>query len=57
MSKSKAAVGDWVRFYQDMKMVIGVIQYVGEDEIGGDVYFDTDVGRIKEKYVLERRGA
>lgn len=47
-------VGDWVRFYQNGIMVIGVVQYVQKDLLGYWVA-KTDIGSVDVRYVLEKR--
>ena len=50
--------GDWVRFYQDGKMVIGVVQYTEKDLYSSDLKVKTDIGCLRDYEVLEvrRRG-
>lgn len=48
--------GDWVRFYQNGRIVVGVVQYVQPRHERQD-YIQTDIGAIKESYVLEVRRA
>lgn len=55
MSKRIAKVGDWVRFYQGGKLVIGVVAYRVKDDVLGGWELMTDVGTIDEKYVQEIR--
>ena len=47
-------VGSWIRFYQNGKMVIGVVQYLEKDLLG---YWNakTDIGMVDTRYVLEAR--
>lgn len=47
-------VGDWVRFYQGGRLVVGIVQYV-QPRIDRQDYVQTDIGAIKESYVLEVR--
>jgi hypothetical protein len=49
---------DWVRFYRDGALVIGVVQYVRPDEIiSSRIHVHTDVGTVWAASVLEvRRG-
>jgi hypothetical protein len=61
--KNKPKPGDWVRFYRDARMVIGVVQYVGpvlSVSIHGDFADDedvlTDIGSVTVDGVLEIRG-
>ena len=52
----KVNTGDWVRFYQAGKLVIGVVQYITPDEFdstNNDVA--TDVGVINEGDIVEKR--
>lgn len=53
----KPGCGDWVRFYQDGKLVIGVVQYVKEAESWSSHRWDvsTDVGLTSDDAILERR--
>ena len=50
-------VGDWVRFYRNGQMVIGVVQYIAEKSalLGTDLF--TDQGSVDVKHVLEIRRA
>lgn len=48
-------VGDWVRFYQSGKMVIGVVQYLEKDLLGYMIA-KTDIGSCDTRYILEARG-
>jgi hypothetical protein len=52
----KANIGDWVRFYQNGVMVIGVIQYITKDILGKQKY-NTDIGEVSEDYIFEVRKA
>jgi hypothetical protein len=48
--------GDWVRFMQDGKLIIGVVQYL--IPASTDVYYDevvTDAGIVQERHILEVR--
>lgn len=47
-------VGDWVRFYKDGRLYIGVVEYI-RDTILGYKEFQTDIGTVREDYVLEVR--
>lgn len=49
-------VGDWVRFYQNGLLVIGVVQYIEEPGSLGSV-ISTDIGSVYDKYVIELRRA
>lgn len=53
-SKLNAKVGDWVRFYQNNHLVIGVVQYTVKDSLGY-MQLKTDLGSVDERYVLEVR--
>ncbi len=35
--------GDWIRFYSDGRLVIGVVQYVSKNVLG-ELEFHTDIG-------------
>jgi len=48
--------GDWVRFYQDGKLVIGVVQYTW-DRTGGYPVVGTDIGALDKTEILEHRPA
>jgi hypothetical protein len=48
-------VGDWVRFYQGGKLVIGVVQYAEKDLLGYMIA-KTDIGVVDVRYILEARG-
>lgn len=50
------SVGDWVRFYQSGKLVVGVVQYLDEDLLGYMIA-KTDIGAIDVRYILETRSA
>jgi hypothetical protein len=52
----KIKVGDWVRFYHDGKMVIGVVQYTVKDDLLGYMTAQTDIGAVDFRYILEVRG-
>jgi hypothetical protein len=52
----KAQVGDWVRFYQNGELVVGVVQYTTRT-ILGHVEYNTDRGVVSDEYVLEVRKA
>lgn len=53
----KPKVGEWVRFYRDGRMVIGVIQYVrpAASWSASRWQADTDFGTIESRNILERR--
>ena len=46
--------GDWVRFYQSGKLVIGQVEYITKG-ITGRYEIKTDIGSITEDYVFEVR--
>lgn len=49
-------VGDWVRFYRDGALVIGVVQYRRKQELyPTEMELLTDIGAVNEKHVQERR--
>ena len=50
----KVKVGDWVRFYQDGILVIGVVQYMEKDILGYTIA-KTEIGSIDIRYILEVR--
>lgn len=57
--KAKAVVGDWVRFRQAGRLVVGVVQYVAKPEHywQGEAIYQTDIGEVDDASVLEvRRG-
>jgi len=52
----KYPLGSWVRFYQEGKMVVGVVQYVLEKQSWEPTYtYLTDLGPFQETAVLEAR--
>lgn len=52
----KAKEGDWVRFYQNGKMVIGVVQYITQRRTAPWVEEAmTDTGVCDLDYILEVR--
>ncbi len=55
VDKPKAKVGDWIRFYEAGKLVIGVIEYITIGSILNDVTYNTNIGNVDEEYVLEIR--
>jgi hypothetical protein len=56
MSEPKYKVKQWVRFYKDNRMVIGVVEYVIQDRAySGEFNYQTDMGQISEQYILEAR--
>lgn len=49
--------GDWVRFYQNGALVIGVVQYVRQDDtFSSRFHVHTDIGSVWASEVLECRG-
>ena len=48
-------VGDWVRFYREGKLVIGVVQYIGHKDCLGNKEISTDNGVVREDYIKEIR--
>ncbi len=52
-------VGDWVRFYQNGDLVIGVVQYIRRNEFPRDPKPTalTDIGAIEFHYIVECRRA
>ena len=46
-------VGDWVRFYQNGKLVIGQVEYIREGKFTGEKEYHTDIGRTT--HILEYR--
>lgn len=52
-------VGDWVRFYRDGRLVVGVVQYIDNGPYDvRDPYarsLETDNGSVSTYDVLERR--
>jgi hypothetical protein len=51
----KATVGQWVRFYRNGALVIGVVQYVRVDPVNSEREYQTDNGAVDEDGVLEVR--
>lgn len=49
-------VGDWVRFYNNGELVIGVVEYKRIDQILNEAELSTTAGSVYEEQVLERRG-
>jgi hypothetical protein len=47
-------IGSWVRFYNNGRLVIGVVQYYDRN-ILGHIEYMTDIGTIDERYILESR--
>lgn len=49
-------IGDWVRFYRNGALVIGIVNYRRRrDEISSEWILSTDAGEVNEDEVLERR--
>jgi hypothetical protein len=46
--------GDWVRFYQSGKLVIGQVEYITKG-ITGRYEIKTDIGSVTEDFVFEVR--
>jgi len=53
----KAKVGDWIRFYQQDKLVIGIVQYITKDRYTSDEMYMTDLGMVDQDSVLEVRSS
>ena len=51
----KAEPGDWVRFYQGGRLVIGRVEYLTEFTYGYECKVNTDAGTCNAKDVLEVR--
>lgn len=47
-------IGDWVRFYDNRALVIGVIEYL-YIETGGFKYASTNIGTVSIDSILESR--
>jgi hypothetical protein len=45
-------VGDWVRFYQDARLVIAEVRYLTK-ATGGYLVLRTDRGEIRADYVVD----
>jgi len=54
MKDNTVMVGDWVRFYQSGKLVIGQVEYITKG-ITGRYEIKTDIGSASEDYILEVR--
>ena len=54
MTDEDVRKGDWVRFYQNEKLVIGEVNYVIKD-ITSYLKVCTDVGQVCLESILERR--
>jgi len=46
---------DWVRFYRNGTLVIGVVQYLGEKDVLGYRTISTDAGTVSQDMILEVR--
>lgn len=55
MSALKIEIGDWVRFYRNGVLVIGVVQYVPRVDVIGFQYYATDMGEVRADSILEVR--
>lgn len=53
--KPKYQIGQWVRFYKNGQLVIGVIQYIDNTSYPITVQYCTDHGEISESRILEAR--
>lgn len=54
--KNKYQVNQWVRFYVNGKLVIGVINYIQYDSTFDSCpRYQTDKGEVREDRVLEAR--
>lgn len=53
---SRITIGDWVRFYEAGRIVIGEVRYI-RTRTGGYVDLLTDVGSVSADMVLEMRRA
>lgn len=53
----KASIGDWVRFLQDNKFVIGKVEYLGREHSTMGAKYHTDAGSVYDEYVREVRSA
>ncbi len=54
----KCQVGDWIRFYQNGRHVIGVVEYIAKDRLLGSVNDEelcTTSGTVNADQVLEKR--
>lgn len=47
--------GDWVRFYQNGKLVIGRVEYITKDSGYWEPAVHTDIGSVMHKNILEVR--
>lgn len=51
----KVQIGDWVRFYRNGALVIGIVNYRRRDEFLGHWILSTDAGEVDADDVLEIR--
>ena len=47
--------GDWVRFYRDARLIIGVVQYVQDTSTELYQRIHTDMGEVRSDAILEVR--
>ena len=50
-----AKVGDWVRFFRNGTLVIGVVEYVRKNDLLQTEDYLTDQGSVHESMILEVR--
>lgn len=55
MREAKYKVKQWVRFYQDNNLVIGVVEYVVQDMSYGAYSYHTNIGTVLEHFILDAR--
>lgn len=48
-------VGDWVRFYRNGDLVIGVVEYIAKEDVLGHIELSTTAGPVDTDRVLEWR--
>lgn len=54
--KPKYKVGDWIRFYQAGRLVIGVVSYIEfNSTFDSCPRYQTDLGEVSEDYIKEGR--
>ncbi len=51
----KVSVGDWVRFYRNGVLVIGIVQYPADKDVIGTRHYATDAGEVNEDRIMEVR--
>ena len=51
----RAKVGDWVRFFRNGTLVIGVVCYVHKNDLLQTEAYLTDLGSVPESMILEVR--